>query len=226
MSNRRTETARLGVLVEDRPNEATLPYELGKDPVVLVPRPDAPRVDRAPTDNQNDVTWAREFLGKIEDELAEDSVALPCGSCWYESLRARFAEVRRQGFADGLKATAHLLERDRESAQTVDRALFDEQNKRLYEAARDRDRYLSELAALRKVAEAAHALADVPCSCDDCWTARGRHDPRGCVWVETADLRAALDALPDIEVGSPNPVAAKEIPNPTGPHDNWDGDCG
>lgn len=47
--------------------------------------------------------------------------------------------------------------------------------------------------------EAANELAEVKCHCDYAWTSRGRHDPRGCVYEATSELRQALTAL---KVGS------------------------
>jgi len=38
-------------------------------------------------------------------------------------------------------------------------------------------------------------VADTRCHCHECWTGRGRHDPRGCTWEDIAELRAAVELV-------------------------------
>ena len=49
--------------------------------------------------------------------------------------------------------------------------------------------------AYDEVVRQAQRLVDsARCHCDASFTNHGRHDPKGCLWAEIADLRAAVEA--------------------------------
>lgn len=41
---------------------------------------------------------------------------------------------------------------------------------------------------------ASELIANVRCVCHECWTERGRHDPKGCTWEDISELRAAVES--------------------------------
>jgi hypothetical protein len=44
------------------------------------------------------------------------------------------------------------------------------------------------------VRQASRLVENVRCICHECWTSRGQHDPKGCVWEATSDLRSAVES--------------------------------
>lgn len=45
------------------------------------------------------------------------------------------------------------------------------------------------------VREAVLCVRSIRCVCDECWTGRERHDPKGCTWKDIEDLREKVEAL-------------------------------
>lgn len=127
-----------------------------------------------------------------------DSLALRCVAAEREvaQLRALLAEVER--------------ERD-DVISMAKSAAHDLTNMMLEEHARARASE-AELERLREVVGAARVLASVPCRCAWSWTSRNRHDPNGCTWADTGDLRAALAAL---DAEAPNTPASTRPPRST-----------
>lgn len=45
------------------------------------------------------------------------------------------------------------------------------------------------------VKEAILLVRAIRCNCHECWTDRGRHDPKGCAWDDIDDLREVVEKL-------------------------------
>lgn len=43
------------------------------------------------------------------------------------------------------------------------------------------------------VRQAVILVESARCNCHACWTDRGQHDPKGCLWFDIVDLRAAVE---------------------------------